>query len=152
MRTIEKLLLKACSYTVLILTMFYTFAQASKFASAYIDFGTFAIFLLFGAAISLADLVLGCVRLRVIYRIMIHYAVLLFVFCSVFVVKGKISLESAGTIFTSIIIFTVLYAIMFAIVYILRRATIKGDDFLAERTTKNDNKNIAKSQYKPKFK
>ena len=152
MRTIEKLLLKACSYTVLILIMFYTFARTSNFTNAYIDFGTFAIFLLFGAAISLADLVLGEVRLRVVYRIMIHYAVLLIAFCTVFVSMGKISLKSAGAVFTSIVIFTILYAIMFGMVYIIRRAADKGDDFLAAKAKNKAHQNNEKKQYNPKFK
>ena len=101
MRKLEKILLKSCSYTILILALFYTFAVVSKFTSAYIDFGTFAVIYLFGLIISLTDLVLSVERLRLVFRLLIHYAVLLTSFCIVFVVMGKISLKSAGAVFSS---------------------------------------------------
>ena len=137
MRKLEKILLKSCSYTVLTLALFYTFALVGKFTAAYIDFGTFAVFYLFGLIISITDLVLSVERLRFVFRLGIHYSVLLAVFCIVFVVMGKISLKSAGAVFSSIIIFTLFYAIMSAIVYIIKRLTQKGDDFVDSRSNKN---------------
>ncbi len=152
MRKLEKILLKSCSYTVLTLALFYTFALVGKFTAAYIDFGTFAVFYLFGLIISLTDLVLSVEKLRFIFRIGIHYSVLLTVFCIVFVIMGKISLKSAGAVFSSIIIFTLFYAVMFAIVYILKKLTQKGDYFIESRSNKNNSQKKQKQEYKSIYK
>ena len=152
MRKLEKILLKSCSYTVLTLALFYTFALVGKFTAAYIDFGTFAVFYLFGLIISITDLVLSVERLRFVFRLGIHYSVLLAVFCIVFVVMGKISLKSAGAVFSSIIIFTLFYAIMSAIVYIIKRLTQKGDDFVDLRSNKNKSQKKQKQEYKSIYK
>ena len=152
MRKLEKILLKSCSYTVLTLALFYTFALVGKFTAAYIDFGTFAVFYLFGLIISLTNLVLSVEKLRFIFRIGIHYSVLLTVFCIVFVIMGKISLKSAGAVFSSIIIFTLFYAVMFAIVYILKKLTQKGDNFIESRSNKNNSQKKQKQEYKSIYK
>ena len=152
MRKLEKILLKSCSYTVLTLALFYTFALISNFTAAYIDLGTFAVIYLFGLIISLTDLVLSVEKLRFIFRIGIHYSVLLTVFCIVFVIMGKISLKSAGAVFSSIIIFTLFYAVMFAIVYILKKLTQKGDDFIESRSNKNNSQKKQKQEYKSIYK
>lgn len=152
MRIFEKILLKSCLYTVLILTLFYSFASIGKLTSAAIGFGTFALIYLFGLIISLTDLVLSVERLRYVFRLAIHYSVLLIVFCIVFVNMGKISLKSAGAVFTSIVIFTLLYGVLLTVVYIFQRFAKKGDDFIESRSQKRTENNTKKQEYKSLYK
>ena len=152
MKTIEKLLLKACGYTVLILGLFYLFGVLSAPGAALINAKTFLIILLFGFLISCAGLVLECKKIHMALRVLIHYIVLLISFYCVFITSGNIKADSAAKIFIAAAIFTLFYGIMFGFVYILRFVIKKSDQALEKKNAKNVSKKAKTSSYKPLYK
>ena len=89
MRRINKLFLTGCGYAVLILTLFYIFAAVSKFVTQTIAPGQFALIVLFSFVISFAEFMYEILKVKKIYKMLIHYAVLLTVFYIVFVISGN---------------------------------------------------------------
>ncbi len=152
MKKIENLLLKACGYTILILVLFYLFAVISDFIEAAIAFPTFALIFGFGVLISLAGIIFEINSLKLIWKTLMHYAVLLIAFCVIFVISGKISSAGPSAIFSAIIIFTFLYAIVFAIAYVAQRAIAKADARVARNVSGNGKEKKEKREYKPLYK
>lgn len=151
MKTIENILLKACGYTLLILTFFYLFGLIGDVGAALIGFTTFMTIALFGLLISLAELAFQIKRIHIVFRVLIHYIVLLAAFNVVFISSGNISAKTAGEVFTAIVIFTVFYAIMFGLVYIVRRFIAKSDKLIDNKKAKINDENHKKNEYKPLY-
>lgn len=149
MRKIEKIFMKASLYTVLMLAFFYIFALITKFTAAYIDFGIFAVILLFGIIISITDLIFDSPKIKRGIQVLTHYFVLLIAFCVIFIIIGKISLKSPSAVFAAIVLFTLLYGIMFGVVYAIKRLINKGDDYIDSKSSK---KTAKKSTYKSLYK
>ena len=150
MRRINKVFLTGCGYAILILTLFYAFAAISKFTSQSIAPGQFALILTFGFAISLAELMYDELKLKKVYRCLVHYGVLLVAFCLIFIVAGNISAQRPAAIFGAIIIYTVLYFFLYAIIHFVRHAINTADDKLDERSARKkatDKKGTYKSLY-----
>lgn len=151
MKTIENLLLKACGYTVSILALFYFAGTVSDFTNAFIDFKTFLVILLFGTMISLSELILKAPKLHKLLKLLIHYLVLFCAFTVIFVLSGNIAKKGAGAIFSSLIIFTFFYVLMFLASYFVRKAIKKMDKHLDKNGKKKvpqKKKNEYKSLYK----
>lgn len=151
MKKLEELLLRACGYTVLILTLFYLFAVVGDFVEAAIAFSTFALIFAFGIIISVAGLVFEIPTMRLIWKSLIHYGVLLISFTVIFIVAGKLSAGGIPTVFSAFIIFTFLYAVVFTIVYFARKALLAADVRL-ERTKEKRKQKPAKKEYKALYK
>ena len=139
MRRINKLFLTGCGYTVLILTMFYTFAAVSKFISQSIAPKQFTLILFFGFAISAAEFMYEQLKLKKVYKCLVHYCVLLLAFCFIFIVAGNISSQRPAAVFVAIILYTVLYFTIWSIVHFVRKAINKADDALDKKTKNNAN-------------
>ena len=107
--------------------LFYVAGSISDFTNPYIDFKTFAVILLFGALISLTELVFRMKRLHAFFKILIHYMVLFCAFTVTFVISGNIAKKGAAAVFSSLIIFTFFYAIMFTAAYFIRKLVKKTD-------------------------
>lgn len=155
MKKIEGILLRACGFTVAILVIFYLFAVATSFVNPEIGFPTFLLILFFGFVISLSTLIFEIKALKYPFRILIHYAVLLIAFCVIFVNSGNLSAGGDAAIFTAVAIFTVLYALIFALTYLVLRAVRATDRRLETATRKKDAKNSKKeksSTYQPRYK
>lgn len=150
MKKIENLLLKACGYTLLILVLFYVVAMIGKLSAAAIDFPTFALIFVFGVIISAANLVLYT-KLKTVFKVLIHYAVLLISFSIIFILAGKLNTGGSSVIFTAIVVFTFLYGVIFAIAYFVRRAVISADKSLNKLNEKKGGKN-SKKPYTPRYK
>lgn len=148
MRKINKVFLTGCGYAVLILTLFYAFAAISKFVSQSIAPGQFALILTFSFVISFAELLYEELKIKKVYKCFIHYAVLLVAFCLIFVISGNISSQRPSAVFVAIIVYTVLYFTIWAIVHFVRKAINKADIKLESRTNKADAK-AGKSGKKP---
>ena len=151
MKTIENILLKACGYTVFILTLFYLFGLLSEIGAAFINFSTFLTIALFGLLISLAELVFKIEKIHTALRVLIHYIVLLIAFNVIFIASGNLSANTTGQIFSAIIIFTVFYVIMFGLVYIFRRFIQKTDKCIDTKRAKNNIDNRKENEYKPLY-
>ena len=140
MRRINKLFLTGCGYAILILTMFYIFAAVSQFVSQAIAPGQFALILVFGFIISLAELMYEELKLKKALKCIIHYCVLLVAFCLIFIISGNISAQRPSAVFGSVVIYTVLYFTVFAIVHLVRSAINKADDNLERRHAAHEKK------------
>ena len=140
MRRIYKIFLTGCGYTVLILSLFYLFAAVSGFVSQAIAPGQFALILTFGFIISLAEFMYEELKLKKIFKCLIHYAVLLTAFCLIFIVSGNISSQRPSAIFVSIIIYTLLYFMVWVIVRYVRKAINHADDKLDARSSGKESK------------
>ena len=149
MRRINKVFLTGCGYAILILTLFYAFAAISNFTSQSIAPGRFALILAFGFIISLAELMYEELKLKKVYKCLIHYVVLLVAFCIIFIVAGNISSQRPAAVFGAIVIYTVLYFFLYAIIRMARRAINVADDKLDARSADKANKsNSKKGTYK----
>ena len=142
MRRINKLFLAGCGYTVLILTLFYAFAAISKFVSPAIAPKQFALILTFGFLIAFAEFMYEQLKLKTIYKCLIHYCVLLLAFCLIFIVSGNISAQRPSAIFVAVILYTLLYFVIWTIVHFARKAITRIDNKLdtkknIQHTTKN---------------
>ena len=152
MKIIENLLLKTCGYAVIILTSFYLFATLSEYADAYIGFPTFLVILAFGLLISAAGMIFKIEKIHMALRVLIHYASLLAAFCVIFISLGNLSAGSAGAVFSAVIIFTLFYGAIFAVVYFLRLLIKKSDSSLNQKISKKSTEPSAKKEYKPLYK
>ena len=150
MKKIENLLLKACGYTILILILFYAVAFTG-FTTPAIQLPTFLLILVFGIVISAAGMILYVNSLKPILRVLIHYAVMLVSFFIVFILGGKLHTGGSSTIFAAIILFTFLYALIFAIVYFIRRAVISADKAIDKKSAAQS-KRKKKKPYTPLYK
>ena len=149
MKTIEKILLQACFYTVLITLLFFSFVTLSNFADPKISFAYFLIIFLFGMAIALANMILDYQKLHIFFRIIIHYIVLLTTFSVVFINLGNISVQSASAVFVAIFIFTFLYLIVFLVSLLIKKLVGKIDSKLPATGKKPTKKS---DDYQPRFK
>ena len=148
MRKLEKLFLTGCGYAILILTLFYIFAAATKLTATAIAPAQFFLILLFGFIISLAELMYNLLNVRKIFRCLIHYAVLLVAFCAIFIISGNISAGKASSVFVAVILFTMLYFAIWFTVHLVRKTISKADDALDNRMHSKKEK---KTKYKPLY-
>jgi hypothetical protein len=131
MKKLEKILLFGSSYCILILTVFYLFALISGFTSTDLSAKTFFLSLLFGMIISFMEEVYKALKIGTVFKIMIHYAVMLFAFCLIFVAGGNISASGGTSVFVAVVIFTVMYALFYVIIHYLRRGIKSIDEKIA---------------------
>lgn len=151
MRRINKLFLTGCGYAVLILTLFYIFAVVSKFVTQTIAPGQFALIVLFSFVISFAEFMYEILKVKKIYKMLIHYAVLLTVFYIVFVISGNISVQRPAAPFVAVIIFTILYFAIWIIVHFVRKGINKADDKLESKIKTKEKSQKSKEKYKPLY-
>ena len=133
MKTIENIILKACGYTLTILFLFYLAGTIADFTNPYIDFKTFLFISLFGILISLAGLLLKIEKIHVSLRVLIHYVVLFVAFTVIFIISGNISKNGSAAIFSSLIIFTFFYALIFTASLFVQKFIKKADDSLDKK-------------------
>lgn len=154
MRRIHKIFLAGCGYTVLILTLFYAFAVISKFVSQSIAPQQFSLILSFGFIISFAEFLYEELKLKKVYKCLIHYAVLLVAFCLIFIVSGNISAQKPSAVFIAIILYTILYFAIWAVVHFVRKSIDLADDKLdtkQKKSEKNGKNTSQKESYKPLY-
>lgn len=151
MKRIQSLLLGTAGYTVLILLLFYIFTTISGFAESKIGFAMFGLILLFGALISFADMLLYIEALKKPLRIIIHYIALLIAFSVIFIGSGNIAAQGAAAIFSAVVVFTALYAVIFVITYFARKGIARLDTVIDRRKPAPSQKS-KKSDYKPLYK
>ena len=145
MRKIERLLLTACGYSIFILTMFYVFAVLTNFTSPAIIPSQFALILLFGFIIALAEFLYNILKLKQALRCFIHYGILLLAFCIIFIISGNIA-SKPSAVFVAVIIFTMLYFTTWGTVKLVRKTVTKADDYLDRKETSKSP--IRKNEYK----
>ena len=154
MKKLEGLIKSASCLTVLVLSLFYIFAVITGFAAPYIDFGMFALIFLFSLVIAVANLILGIKKYKLPLRIFIHYITLLIAFIFVFIFAGKLSAGGPEAILISVIIFTLLYAVIFTISYFTIKAVRAADERIDKSRVRSNAEQAKKknSNYKPRYK
>lgn len=148
MKKLHNLLLTACTYTVIVLTLFYLFAAATDFADAGIELPMFAMIFGFCALISVAGLILEIEKIKKPLRILIHYVTLFVAFLVIFVISGNISKKGPAAVFSAVVIFTFLYAVIFLICAFAKRALGAADKRIDKRIAKNEKNKKPKAPYK----
>ena len=128
MKKIENFLLTGSGYTVLILTIFYAFAAISKFTSPAITFPQYLLILAFGYIIAFAELIYNVLNLKSWLKGLIHYGVLLFAFCVIFIISGNIKAGRAAAVFAAIILFTMLYFALWGMIHLIRKTVRAADE------------------------
>ena len=123
---VRKILVSSCVVCTLISVFFYFVAAIvneveSLFDETAVTFRQFLLILLFSLLVALANRLLSVTKLHIAWRILIHYATLLAAFLIVFVAAGKLKISGPSSVFLSIMIFTVLYAVCFVAGYFLLR-------------------------------
>ena len=145
MRKTEKLLLTACGYTVLILALFYVFVGFSKgFKTPAISASQFLLILLFGVAISAAELMYNALKLNKVWRCLIHYSLLLVVFIVVFILSGNIIPGKSGAIFVAIVVYTMLYFATWMITQLIKKTVNIVDNKIDSKQKNNPQPNKKK--------
>ena len=150
MKKLENLLLRGCGYTILITVLFFLVAVIGEYTNAAIDFPTMTLIFVFGVIISSSDLVLGVERIKKVFRVMIHYSVLLVAFFFVFILAGKLRTGGASAIFAATVIFTFLYALIFTITYLIKLAVKRADSAIDKKADKKHKR--TKAEYTPIYK
>lgn len=148
MRRIHKIFLTGCGYAVLILTLFYAFAAISKFVSTAIAPKQFALILSFGLIIALAEFMYEQLKLKTVFKCLIHYGVLLAAFCFIFIMSGNISTKRPSAVFVAIILYTFLYFIIWTVVHFSRKAINLMDKKLESKASKIKSNENKKKGYK----
>lgn len=123
---VRKILVSSCVVCTLISVFFYFVAAIvneveSLFDETAVTFRQFLLILLFSLLVALANRLLSVAKLHIAWRILIHYSTLLAAFLIVFVAAGKLKISGPSSVFLSIMIFTVLYAVCFVAGYFLLR-------------------------------
>ena len=152
MKIVEKTLLKACAYTVMLLSVLYIFGSLGNYEMGYINFSTFSVIAVFGFIISMCDLIFKIEKFHTALRILIHYFVLLFSFIILFSITGNFFANSQNKFLSGALIFTAFYAVLFIVVYILRKITTKIDLLTEKELIKKNSKKSAVKEYKPLYK
>lgn len=147
MKKLQSTLLAGSAYTVFILVIFYFFAIIGQLTLPAITFPTFLVILVFGMVISFSENIFYIKALKFPFKVMIHYALLLIAFCSIFIFSGNLKSEGPGAIFVAVVIFSFLYAIMFISVHFIRKWIGKVD-----RKIENFNQKKANKDKKPEYK
>jgi hypothetical protein len=123
---VRKILVSSCVICTLISVFFYLVAaivngEDETLLDPAINLRQFLLILLFSLLVALANRLLSFQKLHIALRIAIHYATLLAAFLVVFVAAGKLKISGPSSVFLSVMIFTVLYAVCFVAGYFLLR-------------------------------
>ncbi len=123
---VRKILVSSCVVCTINSVFFYFVAAIvneveSLFDETAVTFRQFLLILLFSLLVALANRLLSFQKLHIALRIAIHYATLLAAFLVVFVAAGKLKISGPSSVFLSVMIFTVLYAVCFVAGYFLLR-------------------------------
>ena len=127
MKHIRSILVGGCVFTTVITLLFSIVAfiinrAEGVYGTVSLPVSQFLLILLFSFVIATANHVFFLRRLHTALRLLIHYSALLISFIFVFVVAGNLRITGADSVFIAIVVFTVLYAILMAIVLSFLRA------------------------------
>ena len=150
MKKFESIFLAGCAYAVAIVALFFGFAAISEFTEASIGVGQFFLILLFGQVISAAGYILKNASWHIFIRYALHYLSLFAAFCIIFIVNGNIKASGGSAIFSAAIIFTFFYALVFFLVFVIKKSLSSVEKKLPKTNAKKDTGK--KQSYSPRFK
>ena len=124
MEKFKRIVQSGALYTTLISCLFYPLAALSGNAGFVMSAKRFFTILLFGFIIALTQALVSSLNLRKIFNYLIYYFVLLLSFFFIFVLGGGITLNGAGTVFATIIIYTAFFALATGATALVRRTLL----------------------------
>ena len=149
MEKIKRIALNSCAFTVLIAVLFFAFAKISGLSEVKIDFLHFFVILLFGIVVAIANTLFEIPRLHIVWKFLIHYAILFVAFYIVFLNFANIdSNKGAAVIFTALIVFTFLYVVVAFIAWLFKKAF----KIAAKSSTVKESNAPKKESYTPRYK
>lgn len=152
MNRLRKFISDACVCTVLISLLFLSVAKAAKLADPSLSFGHYWLILSFGVLVSAANYFIFSLKIKRPLRVLLHYLLLLFLFCIVFVTSGKIaSGTSVPAVLSAALIFTCLYAVIFLIWFGISRLLAALERKIPEKK-RDGKKSKTKEPYKSIYK
>ena len=110
-------------YTVSLCLFLYVFALLISFSNATIDIGGFLVILALSFVLSAAQEVFTVKSLATPYKFLIHYCATLLSFVVIYVTRNT---TTATKVFIAIILFTIAYALICGIVYLIKRSINKA--------------------------
>ena len=146
MKRVERYLLESCALTVLMMSLIYILAIiSSPDIVPAVQIGRFFTILIFSFLTVGANRLFSIQRLGKPLAFAIHYVVLLLAFTFIFI---DLSTLTGPKIFISIMIFTVFYALIFAIVIGTKKLCTRLDKSIKIAPEKS----AEKEAYKPRYK
>ena len=152
MKKLKNILLLACTYTVILITVFFLFIAVDSGIKSAITFGSFLAIFLIGCLISLSNLILGINGLSYPIKIILHFSSLLASLFTLLFTTGFLTGKTPSSYIVLIFAYALIYAVVWIICYFIR----KGKTSFSKRTKKVDakskEKKAEKSEYKPLYK
>ena len=146
MKHIKKYLLSSCTLTVLLVSLVYVFAIiANPEITPAIEFSRYFTILIFSFLTVGANSLFAIPRLPKILALAIHYLVIFGAFMFIFV---DLSTITAPKIFTSIMIYTTFYAIIFCISIGINKLSSHLDKSIKKKELATSPKEVYKPRYK----
>ena len=147
MKKIRELLLNACAYTVLILTLFFVFLSLDGSSHYTMDLVSFFSVFIMSCAISASSLIFLIKGLKQVYRIIIHAFALLVSILVMLGFTGYLASKSPADYFVIILTYAFIYAAISVCSYFIKKGSRKLDSRVKAITSSKD-KNAKKSNPK----
>ena len=125
MNRLYSLFARGCVYTVAMTFLICLFGLGME-GTPSLPVGQFLVLTVIGMVLSLTQNIFLLQNMRLIYKILIHYGVILVLFELLFVLTGKITTGGPTGIFVSATVLTILYGLVFVAVFFLRKAILKN--------------------------
>ncbi len=128
MKKIGNFLSEACSYTILMLCAVFLFAEVIGIDGTGISFVTFIVVLGYALLIATANVLKARISANKTVKLLMHYTLTLAGFIFLFSFLGNMENGAPTKIFVAIALFTVLYAAIFVLVWLIAKYVIKSED------------------------
>ena len=146
MKHIYKFILESCGLSVFITSIFFVFEGiASPEITPALPISRYFLILLFSFIVVGANLLFSIEKLNKLATLAIHYLAIFVAFLTVFVGFAGMT---AKKFFIYAVIFTILYAIIFAAVICVKKLTTKAEDRISSKTPTSKKS----TEYKPRYK
>lgn len=135
-KAIKNIFLNGCAFGTLISLAFCMFIKATHSLSMpAMTISQYLIILLFGFFIACANLLFAIKSIPKALVYMIHYLALLISFYVIFVLISKAKFPTVGQLFIGFVLFSLIYALAFFLVWLIRRLVFNR----FQRPTENKN-------------
>lgn len=128
MNKLKGFLYKTAAYTVILLFVLYVSLALAGVTDQGVPIAKFFLVLGYAALITGAGLVVGLLSCKMIYKIILHYSILLSGFIVIYYNSGVVGSSNAAKLFIAISLFTVVYALVRIAIHLIGRekAPAKG--------------------------
>ena len=148
MKKFESFLLKSCAYTVLLMLIMYITVSLLGESNNSISAFKFFLLLGYGALITADELIYNTLKIKTALKVLIHYAILLAGFVTVYALMGIAGTVTPMRVFVIIVLFTVFYAMGLGIVKLISTFVKKTDSAIEKHEPKEKE---PATKYNPRF-